>query len=258
MLDYICPAASCLRCCCLARPSSGRLRVTHKRSASTGSAYWKRYRPFATRQTSPGYGEVFTSLARPGGNITGLSSFVTELAGKRVELLKETIPSMARIGFMQNMGNPVAPPQWEAPQAAARALGMSAELYDVRNQQDIRNAFSLLQEGKLDALSVGIDAVTQEEAALIVELAAQHRLPTAYPSREFVDIGGLLSYGPSYPDLYFRAASMIDKIFKGAKPGQLPVEQPSKLELVINLKTVKALGLAVPPKILGTADEVIE
>jgi len=183
---------------------------------------------------------------------------VTELAGKRVELLKETIPSMARIGFMQNMGNPVAPPQWEATQAAARALGISAELYDVRNQQDIRNAFSLLQEGKLDALSVGIDAVTQEEAALIVELAAQHRLPTAYPAREFVEIGGLLSYGPSYPDLYFRAASMIDKIFKGAKPGQLPVEQPSKLELVINLKTVKALGLAVPPKILGTADEVIE
>ncbi|MEP6983895.1 MAG: ABC transporter substrate-binding protein, partial [Sphingomicrobium sp.] len=201
---------------------------------------------------------IVATLARPGGNITGLSAFVTELSGKRVEFLKEAFPSIVRIGFMQNMGNPVSPPQWEAAQAAVRTLALSADLLDVRSAQDIRDAFKLVRERKLDALSVGIDALTQANAGLIVELAGQHRLVTAYPAREFVDVGGLLSYGPSYPDLYFRAAGLIDKIFKGAKPGDLPVEQPTKLELVINLKTVKTLGLTIPPTILARADEVIE
>jgi putative tryptophan/tyrosine transport system substrate-binding protein len=198
------------------------------------------------------------SIARPGGNITGLSAYVTEMAGKRVELLKEVTPSMARVGFMQNMGNPASPPQWEATQVAAQALGLLAELFDVRSAQDVKKAFGQLQMQKLDALSVGIDAVTQEEPALIVELAAQRRLPTAYPAREFVDVGGLLSYGSNYPDLYFRAAALIDKIFKGTKPADLPIEQPTKFELVVNLKTAKALGLAIPPSILARADEVIE
>jgi putative tryptophan/tyrosine transport system substrate-binding protein len=201
---------------------------------------------------------VVASLARPGGNITGFSAFVTELSTKRVELLKEAFPSIGRMGFMQNMGNPVSPPNWDAGQAAARALGISVELLDVRTAQDIRGAFELIHERKLDALSVGIDALTQAEADLIVELAAQRRLVTAYPAREFVEIGGLLSYGPSYPELYFRAAGMIDKIFKGARPGDLPVEQPTKLELVINLKTARTLGLVMPPTLLARADEVIE
>jgi len=163
-----------------------------------------------------------------------------------------------RLGFMQNMGNPVSPPQWEASQAAARALGISVELLDVRTAQDIRGAFELIRERKLDALSVGVDAIMQAEADLIVELVAQRRLVTAYPAREFVEVGGLLSYGPSYPDLYFRAAAMIDKIFKGARPGDLPVEQPTKLELVINLKTARTLGIVLPPILLARADEVIE
>ena len=201
---------------------------------------------------------MVASLAHPGGNVTGLSAFVTELSGKRIELLKETFPSIAHVGLMQNMGNPVSPPQWEATQAAAKQLGVSAELFDVRSEQDIASAFAGIPARKLDALSVGIDALTQAKAKMIVDLAAEQKLLTAYPAREFVDVGGLLSYGPSYPDLYFRAAGLIDKIFKGATPGDLPVEQPTKLELVINLKTAKTLGLSVPPTLLARADEVIE
>lgn len=201
---------------------------------------------------------VISNLARPGGNVTGLSAFVTVLASKRIELLKEAFPHIARIGIMQNMGNPVSPPQWQAAQEAARILGVALDMLDVRNERDIRNAFDTILERKLDALSLGIDALTQANAGLIVELAAQHRLVTAYPAREFVDVGGLLCYGPSYPALYFRAAGFIDKIFKGAKPGDLPVEQPTKLELVINLKTARTLGLTITPSVLARADEVIE
>ena len=201
---------------------------------------------------------VVASLAHPGGNVTGLSAFATELAGKRVELLKEARPSIARVGFLQNMGNPASPPQWEAVQAVAKALGLSAEPFDVRNTNDIANAFARIATNRLDALSVGIDALTQANAKTIVSLAGEHKVLTAYPAREFVDVGGLLSYGPSYPDLYYRAAGMIDKIFKGAKPGDLPVEQPTKLELVINLKTAKTLALEIPPNLLARANEVIE
>jgi len=145
-----------------------------------------------------------------------------------------------------------------ASQAAAQALGISAELLDVRTAQDIKGAFEIIRERKLDALSVGFDTLTQTEAGLIVGSAARQRLLTAYPAREFVELGGLMSYGPSFPDLYFRAAGMIDKIFKGARPGDLPVEQPTKLELAINLKTARTLGFAIPPTLLARADEVIE
>jgi putative ABC transport system substrate-binding protein len=201
---------------------------------------------------------VVASLAHPGGNVTGFSAFVTELAGKRVELLKEARPSISRIGFLQNLGNPVSPPQWRAAQDSAKVLGLRVELFDVRSVQDINTAFAQIRERNMDALSVGIDALTQANAKMIVGLAAEHKLLTAYPAREFVDVGGLLSYGPSYPDLYYRAAGMIDKIFKGAKPGDLPVEQPTKLELVINLKTAKTLALEIPPNLLARANEVVE
>lgn len=201
---------------------------------------------------------VVASLARPGGNVTGFSAYVTELAGKRVELLKEAFPSIIRVGFMQNMGNPVSPPQWQATEAAARSLGISADLLDVRTVENLTDAFSQMARTKVGALSIGIDVLTQAHAALIVRQAAQARLPTAYPAREFVEIGGLMSYGPSYPDLYFRATGMIDKTFCGAKPGDLPVEQPIKLELVINLKTARALGHPIPESLLTRADEVID
>ncbi|HLH91665.1 MAG TPA: ABC transporter substrate-binding protein [Xanthobacteraceae bacterium] len=201
---------------------------------------------------------VVASLARPGGNVTGLSAFVTELSGKRVELLKESFPAIRSVGFMQNMGNPVSPPQWKSTQSVAEALGLSAELFDVRSAADIAAAGAGIAAHKIGALSVGIDGVTQQNARTIVQLAAAQKIPTAYPSREFVDVGGMLSYGPSYPDLYFRAAGLIDKILKGAKPGDLPVEQPIKLELVISLETARALGIALPPTLLARAHEVIE
>ena len=201
---------------------------------------------------------VVASLAQPGGNVTGFSAFVTELSGKRVELLKETFPSIARVGFLLNMDNPVSPPQWEATLSVAKTLGISAEVFDVRGDLDIAGAFAAMRQHGVNALSVGIDAVTQANAATIAKLASEQKLPTAYPAREFVELGGLLSYGVDYPDLYYRAAGLIDKIFKGALPANLPVEQPTKLELVINLKMAKLLGLDVPPMLLSRADEVIE
>jgi putative ABC transport system substrate-binding protein len=172
--------------------------------------------------------------------------------------MKELLPSISRVALLQNMGNPVSPPQWEAMKTVASALGLSTELLDVRSEQDIVRAFDVAIEHKVNAISVGIDALTQRKADMIVELAARHKLLTAFPSREFVEAGGLISYGVSYPDLYYRSAALIDKIFKGAKPGDLPVEQPAKLELVVNLKTAKTLGLEVPPFIQQRADEVIE
>jgi len=177
-------------------------------------------------------------------------------ASDLIKALQNTLQGGGR-PHMLNMGNPASPPIWEATQAAANMLGLSAELLDVRTSNNIVDAFARIAD-RLDALSVGIDALTQANAKMIVDLAADFKMLTAYPAREFVDIGGLLSYGPSYSDLYYRAAGLIDKIFKGAKPGDLPVEQPTKLELVINLKTAMALGLTVPPSLLARADEVIE
>jgi putative ABC transport system substrate-binding protein len=149
---------------------------------------------------------VVASLARPGGNVTGFSAYVTELAGKRVEQLKGAFPTLRRIGLMQNMGNPVSPPQWEATQKAAESLGLSAVLLDVRTPADIRQAFARLADQQIDGLSVGIDALIQANIELLVELAAVGKVVTVYPSREFVEAGGLLSYGVNYPDLYNRAA----------------------------------------------------
>ena len=201
---------------------------------------------------------VVASLARPGGNVTGLSGFVTELAGKRVELLKELRPGNTVAAFFSNMTNPVVPPQWEETRKAAQALGIDVSLLDVRNTDDIPVAFETAVARRVEALLFGIEAVVQANRQLIADLAAKHRLLSIYPSREFVEAGGLVAYGVNYPDLYFRSASLIDKIFRGAKPGDLPVEQPTKLEFIINLKAAKAIGLTVPPLLIARADEVIE
>jgi putative ABC transport system substrate-binding protein len=201
---------------------------------------------------------VVASLARPGGNVTGLSAFVTELAGKRVELLRELRPGNSIAAFFHNMGNPVVPQQWEETKKAAQTLGIEVALLDVRTKDDIPRAFETASGRHVDTLLVGIDALIQEYRQLIADLAAKHRLAAIYPSKEFVDVGGLMAYGVSYPDLYFRSATFIDKIFRGAKAGDLPVEQPTKLELIINLKAANALGLNVPPTLLSRADEVIE
>jgi len=203
-------------------------------------------------------GQVVDSLARPGGRVTGLSSFMTELQGKRVELLKDVIPGIARIAMLNNMENPATPPIWEETRTAARTIAIEAEMLDVRSQEDLGRAFEAAATGHIGAVFVGMDGLLQANRRLIADLAARNRLPAVYASREFVEVGGLMSFGVSYPPLYYRAANFVDKIFKGAKPADLPVEQPTKLELLINLKAAKALGLMIPDSILGRADEVIE
>ena len=201
---------------------------------------------------------VVASLAQPGGNVTGFSAFVTELAGKRVEFAKELMPRVARIGFFGNMGNPAIPPQWEITQASARLFGIETVLLDVRAAEAVSTAFSDAVQRKIDLLLVAIDAVTQGNRQSIVEQAARARMPAVYASREFIEVGGLVTYGVGYPDLYYRAARLVDKIFKGARPGELPVEQPTKLELIVNQKAAKAIGLMIPELLLSRADEVIE
>jgi putative ABC transport system substrate-binding protein len=201
---------------------------------------------------------VVTGLARRGGNVTGLSAFTLELLAKRIEILREAIPGLTRIGFVHNLGNPVAPPQWEELKAAAPTLGIELQLLDVRKLEDMERAFATAAAQRTQALVVGNDAVIHENRRHVVELAASHRLPAMYLSRELVDAGGLMTYGVSYPDLYRRAAIFVDKIFKGAKPADLPIEQPTKFELVVNLKTAKALGVAISESFLLRADEVIE
>ncbi len=201
---------------------------------------------------------IVASFAHPGGNITGVTTFSTELTGKRIELLKELVPRLSRVALLHNMGNPAAPPEWEETKTAARLLGLKAELLDVRNEGDLGRAFELAVQRRVDALVIGADGLTQMHQQTIVDFVARNRLPSACPAREFVEAGGLIAYAVNYPDIYFRFASFIDKIFKGAKPGELPVEQPTKFELVINGKTAKALGLTIPQSLLLRADRVIQ
>jgi putative ABC transport system substrate-binding protein len=201
---------------------------------------------------------IIASLAKPGGNITGLSSFVTELSGKRVELLKELVPEATRIAIMTNFSNPATTTQWEAEQAAARALAVEIRRFDVRNDSEVSRAVEAAVDDKIKALAVAVDTVTSTNRRQIIDLAAHYKMPAIYSDGVFVDEGGLMSYGVSYPQLYYRAASFVDKIFKGAKPGDIPVEQPTTLELVVNLKTAKTLGLAVPLTLLVAANRVIE
>jgi putative ABC transport system substrate-binding protein len=201
---------------------------------------------------------IVASFAHPGGNITGVTTFSTELTAKRIEILKELIPKLSRVALLHNMGNPAAPPEWDETKTAARSLGLQAELLDVRSQDDLGRAFELAVRQHVGALVIGADGLTQMHQQTLVELVARNRLPAAYPAREFVEAGGLIAYAVNYPELYFRFARFVDKIFKGAKPGELPVEQPTKFELVINLKTAKALGLTIPQSLLLRADEVIQ
>jgi putative ABC transport system substrate-binding protein len=200
---------------------------------------------------------VVATLAHPGGNITGLTTFSIELTGKRVEVIKELVPSLSRVALLQNMGNPVAPPEWEETKTAARSLGLQAELLDVRSQGDLSRAFELAVRQHVEALVIGIDGLTQMYQQSIVDSAARNRLPAVYPDRAFVDGGGLIAYAVNYPDLYLRAAGLIGKIFKGAKPADMPIEQPTKFDLVINLKTTKSLGLTIPQSLRVQA-ELIE
>ena len=201
---------------------------------------------------------IVASLAQPGGNVTGLSAFTNELIPKRIELLTETIPGIKRVAFLQDMANPVSQSQWEELKSAAHSARLEAVLLDIRNSNELAPAFESASAQRVDALLVGNDTVTQANRRQIVELAVQHRLPAIYATREFVEAGGLMVYAVDYADLYRRAAIYVDKIFRGAKPSELPVQQPDKFEFVINLKAAKALGVTVSPTLLSRADEVIE
>ena len=200
---------------------------------------------------------VVASLARPGGNITGLSGLQPELETKRLELLTEIAPASSGIAALLNMSNPVTGPQLNELKRAVRLKGLQFRLFDVRSGEDIESAFSALSRSS-DAIVVGLEALTQAHRKIIAELAVKQRLPAIYGGREFVEAGGLIFYGPSFADMYRRAATYVDKIFHGAKPADLPVEQPTKFEFVINLKAAKAISLEVPPTLLARADEVLE
>ena len=199
---------------------------------------------------------VVTGLARPGGNVTGLSALTAEVSGKRLQLLKEAIPGARRLAAFLDRGAPVT--QWRGTEQAARSIGLRPQVFYVERAEDLGPAFDAAVKQRADAVLVGLGAVIQSNVGPVVELAARHRLPTVFGSREFVVAGGLMAYGVSYPDAYRRAASFVDKIFKGAKPADLPIEQPTKFELVINMKTARALGLTVPPSLLLRADQVID
>jgi putative ABC transport system substrate-binding protein len=200
---------------------------------------------------------VVTTLARPGGNITGLSGQATDTAAKRLELLREVVPNLRRLAIMSNVGNPFNALEMEEVQAAARALGLEIAALEIRRGEDIAPAFETLK-GRADALYVCIDPLVHTHRIRINTLALAARLPTMHGSREPVEAAGLMSYGPNLPDLWRRGGDYVDKILHGAKPGDIPVEQPRKFDLVINLTTAQALGLEVPPTLLARADEVIE
>ena len=198
------------------------------------------------------------SLARPGGNITGMSVMAPELSRKRLELLKEAVPNLDRVTVLSNSGNPAVVLALQETQAAAQALGLSLRSVDVREPGEIDLALSILGREPPDALVLLVDTMIQSQHIPIIAFAIRHRLPTISPFREFAEAGGLMAYGPELPDLLRRAAGLIDKILGGTKPADLPVQQPTRFELVINLKTAKALGLEVPATLLALADEVIE
>ena len=201
---------------------------------------------------------LVASLARPGGNVTGFSVIAPELAGKRLQLLKEVVPGASRVAVLSNPTTPFAALVVKETQAAARALGVQLQSLEVRTPDDIDRAFEATIRGRASGVIVPEDPLILSHRARIAALAAKSRLPAIYGFRESVDAGGLMSYAANFSDLYRRSATLVDKILKGAKPADLPVEQPTRFELVINLKTAKALGLTIPQSVLIRADQVIE
>ena len=215
---------------------------------------------FASAADPVGSGLV-TSLARPGGNVTGLSALGPELVGKRLELLKQAVPGIDRVAVLRGgstLGERVLKDMLEAADVAARAQGVQPEFIEARGPDEFARAFSDMTSARAGALAVLPSAMFLREHRRLVDLAAKNRLPAVYISRDFVDAGGLMSYGANQSDLFRRAATYVDKILKGAKPGDLPIEQPAKFELVINLKTAKDLGLTIPPSVLARADDLIQ
>ena len=199
-----------------------------------------------------------TSLARPGGNVTGLTSSGRELVGKRIELLKETLPGLSRIAVLWNPESRTQPLSLRDAEAAAKSLGLQVRPAEVRGPEDLEKAFASIAHQRPEALVLAPSNMFRAHRARIVELAARHRLPATFSDKGFVEAGGLMSYGSDEKAIFRQLANYVDRILKGAKPGDLPIEQPTKFELVINLKTAKALGLTIPPSLLVRADEVIQ
>jgi ABC-type uncharacterized transport system substrate-binding protein len=211
---------------------------------------------FATAGDPVGSGLV-ASLARPGGNVTGLATLAADLAGKRLELLREVVLGLRRLAIMGNVGNPFIVSELREVEAMAGTLGLEVLPFEIRGAQDIAPAFEMLK-GRADALYVCTDALATTNRIRINTLALGARLPTMHGTRDYVEAGGLMSYGPNFPDLFRRAADYVDKILHGVKAGDIPVEQPTKFDLVVNLTTAKALGLDLQPTLLTRADEVLE
>jgi putative ABC transport system substrate-binding protein len=201
---------------------------------------------------------LVSSLARPGANITGTSSMTAEVVGKQIELLKETVAKISRVAALWNPANPVfqAIQRTEA-EASARALGVQLQILEARGADEIDRAFTAMAKKNMKALLVLNDPVFTAHRKRIADLSAKHRLPSVSGTLEYPAVGGLMAYGPSFPEMYRRAAIYVDKILKGTKPAELPVEQPTKFEMVINLKTAKQIGLTIPPNVLARADKVI-
>jgi len=198
-----------------------------------------------------------TSLARPGGNVTGLAVQFEDLATKQLQLLKETVPNVTRAAILHDDAVRNTYTQ-KAAEAAARSLGLTTQVVLIRVERDLEGAFQSAKAGRANAMYVLPSPTFSRHRARLAELAVKHRLPGIYEDQAYVIAGGLMSYGPNFPDLFRRSASYVDRILKGAKPGDLPIEQPTKFELVINLQTAKALGLTIPPSLLQRADQVIE
>jgi putative ABC transport system substrate-binding protein len=197
------------------------------------------------------------SLARPGGNITGLTILSAELSAKRLELLTQLVPGLARVAVLWNPANPAIVLEWQATQEAGRRLGVQVQSLEIWGADDVARAFAAATQEHAQALYLTTDPLFAMHRAQILDLAARSRLPTSFHRREYVEAGGLLSYGPNLPALFRRTATYVDKILKGAKPADIPVEQPMTFELVINLKTAQAIGLTIPPSLLFQATEVI-
>jgi putative ABC transport system substrate-binding protein len=201
---------------------------------------------------------IVAGLARPGGNVTGISNLAAELSGKLLDLLREAVPGLTRVAVLQNPANPVHASYWRETLAAAERLGLKVQPVEARRPEDFEPVFAAAARQQVGGIIVLPDPLPLINRARVIELAARHRLPAIYAMRDYADAGGLMSYGPNSPDLYRRAATYVDKVLKGARPAELPVEQPTKFDFVINVKTARALGLALPQSLLIRADQLIQ
>ena len=201
---------------------------------------------------------LIASLAHPGGNLTGGAQLTAEVSAKRLEILKKVVPGLSRAAALWNSANPALVFSWKETQSAARALGVTLQSHEVQGPKDFAAAFAMIAEERPDALLVLQDAVTMQQRNEIIDFAIQKRLPSMFQEKGWAVAGGLMSYGENLPSMYRRAAYFVDQIFKGAKPADLPVEQATKFDLVLNLRTAKAIGVTIPDSIFVLADEVIE